>query len=141
MYPEIDLGPLTLQTFGLMFAAAFLAAGALVARRFAEIGKPIDWAYEMSFSALAGGIVGSRVYYLVQNYDKVKDDLLGNVFSGSGLVWFGGLVGGALSTLALSHFGRRHPTYGRHGMVGIVGVIIVGVIAILVSYWKVRGIV
>jgi membrane associated rhomboid family serine protease len=53
----------------------------------------------------------------------------------------GGLVGGALSTLALSHFGRRHPTYGRHGMVGIVGVIIVGVIAILVSYWKVRGIV
>ena len=99
MYPEIDLGPLTLQTFGLMFAAAFLAAGALVARRFAEIGKPVDWAYEMSFSALAGGIVGSRVYYLVQNYDKVKDDLLGNVFSGSGLVWYGGALGGAIAVL------------------------------------------
>jgi membrane associated rhomboid family serine protease len=53
----------------------------------------------------------------------------------------GGLVGGALSTLALSHFGRRHPTYGRHGLVGIIGVIAVGVIAVLVSYWKVRGIV
>ena len=32
MYPEIHLGPLTLQTFGLMFALAFLAAGALIAQ-------------------------------------------------------------------------------------------------------------
>ena len=76
MYPEIDLGPLTLQTFGLMFALAFLAAGALIARRLAEIGKPVDWAYEMGFAALGGGIVGSRVYFIVQNYDSVKDDLL-----------------------------------------------------------------
>jgi len=53
----------------------------------------------------------------------------------------GGLVGGALGTLALSHFGRTHPTYGRSGLPGIVGVLAVGAIAILVSYWKVRGIV
>ena len=33
MYPELHLGPLTLQTFGLMFALAFLAAGALIAKR------------------------------------------------------------------------------------------------------------
>jgi phosphatidylglycerol---prolipoprotein diacylglyceryl transferase len=97
MYPEINLGPLTLQTFGLMFALAFLAAGALIARRFAELGKPTDWAYEMGFSALAGGIVGSRLYYVVDNYDQVKDDLLGNIFSGSGLVWYGGALGGAIA--------------------------------------------
>ena len=30
MYPELHIGPLTLQTFGLMFALAFLAAGALI---------------------------------------------------------------------------------------------------------------
>ena len=54
---------------------------------------------------------------------------------------FGGLVGGALGMLALSHFGRTHPTYGRAGLPGIVGVLAVGAIAILVSYWKVRGIV
>src|SRR6478609_6925469 len=56
MYPELHIGPLTLQTFGLMFALAFLAAGALVAKRLKEIGRPGDWAYEMCFSALAGGI-------------------------------------------------------------------------------------
>ncbi|MBA3717066.1 MAG: rhomboid family intramembrane serine protease [Actinobacteria bacterium] len=54
---------------------------------------------------------------------------------------FGGLVGGGLAMLALSHFGRTHPTYGRNGLPGIVGVIVVGAIAVLVSYWKVKGIV
>jgi phosphatidylglycerol:prolipoprotein diacylglycerol transferase len=99
VYPQLEIGPLTLQTFGLMFALAFLAAGALVWRRLQEIGKPADWAYEMGFSALVGGIVGSRVYYLVQNYDQVKDDLLGNLFSGAGLVWYGGAIGGAIGVL------------------------------------------
>jgi phosphatidylglycerol---prolipoprotein diacylglyceryl transferase len=97
MYPELHIGPLTLQTFGLMFALAFLAAGALIGKRLKEIGKPVDWAYEMGFSALIGGIVGSRVYFLVQNYDSVKHDLLANVVSGSGLVWYGGAIGGALA--------------------------------------------
>jgi phosphatidylglycerol:prolipoprotein diacylglycerol transferase len=100
MYPHLDIGPITLQTFGLAFALAFLAAGALVWKRFGEIGKPKDWAYEMGFSALIGGIVGSRVYFLVQNYDDVKHDLLGNLFSGAGLVWYGGAIGGALAVLA-----------------------------------------
>lgn len=99
MYPEIDLGPLALQTFGLMFALAFLGAGALVAKRLRELGKPVDWAYEMLFAALIGGVVGSRLYFVVENYDSVKDDLLGNVFSGSGLVWYGGVVGGAVAVL------------------------------------------
>ena len=50
MYPELHIGPLTLQTFGLMFALAFLAAGALIAKRLKEIGKPVDWAYELCFA-------------------------------------------------------------------------------------------
>src|ERR671910_202576 len=99
MYPEINIGPLTLQTFGLMFALAFLGAGALIARRLDELGRPVDWAYEMGFAALIGGVVGSRGYYIVENYDQVKDDLLGNIFTGSGLVWYGGALGGAIAVL------------------------------------------
>ena len=99
MYPELNIGPITLQTFGLMFALAFLAAGALVARRFSEIGRPPDWAYEMTFSALAGGVIGARLYYLVENWSEVSDDLLGNIFSGSGLVWYGGAIGGAIAVV------------------------------------------
>src|SRR5215212_6625070 len=63
MQPEIHLGPLTLQTFGIAFALAFLASGTLFARRLHELGKPIDWAYEGIFAALIGGLVGSRLDY------------------------------------------------------------------------------
>lgn len=99
MQPELELGPLTLQTFGICFALGFLAAGALIARRLRELGRPPDWAYEMIFAALIGGLVGSRLDYILQNLDQVEDDLVGNLFSGSGLVWFGGVVGGAAGVL------------------------------------------
>jgi phosphatidylglycerol---prolipoprotein diacylglyceryl transferase len=104
VHPEIELGPLTVQTFGLMFALAFLAAGALIAKRLKEIGKPVDWAYEMGFAALVGGVVGSRLYFIVENWDSVSDDLLGNLFSGSGLVWYGGALGGAIAVLLWARY-------------------------------------
>jgi phosphatidylglycerol:prolipoprotein diacylglycerol transferase len=100
MHPEIDVGPLTLQSFGLMFVLAFIAAWLLVWKRMAEIGKPADWAYEMAFAALLGGAVGARLYFVIQNYDEVSGDLLGNALSGGGLVWYGGAIGGALAVLA-----------------------------------------
>jgi phosphatidylglycerol:prolipoprotein diacylglycerol transferase len=99
MQPEIDIGPVTLQTFGLMFALGFIVAGAILAKRFDEIGKPPDWAYEMVFVALIGGIVGARADFLIQNWSEVSDDVLGNIFSGSGLVWFGGAIGGAIAVV------------------------------------------
>jgi phosphatidylglycerol:prolipoprotein diacylglycerol transferase len=106
MQPEIDLGPVTLQTFGIMFALGFIAAGVLVARRLKELDKPVDWAYEMVFAALVGGIIGSRLDFVIQNYDEVSDDLLGNLFSGSGLVWFGGAVGGAVGVILWARWRR-----------------------------------
>jgi phosphatidylglycerol---prolipoprotein diacylglyceryl transferase len=97
--PEIHIGPLDLKTFGICFACGFLASGLIISRRFRELDKPTDWTYEMVFAALIGGVVGSRLDYVIQNWDKVSDDLLGNIFSGSGLVWFGGLIGGALGVV------------------------------------------
>ena len=96
MYPEIHVGPLTLQTFGICFAFAFIVAGAVIWRRLGELGKPVDWAYEMGFAALVGGLVGSRLDFIIENYSDVKHDLFGNLFSGSGLVWYGGVIGGAI---------------------------------------------
>jgi phosphatidylglycerol:prolipoprotein diacylglycerol transferase len=90
---------LNLKTFGIVFACAFAAAGAILGRRLKELALPVDFAYELAFAALVGGLVGSRVYYIVQNYDLVKNDLLGNLFGGSGLVWYGGVIGGAVAVV------------------------------------------
>jgi phosphatidylglycerol:prolipoprotein diacylglycerol transferase len=104
MYPEINIGPITLQTFGLMFGLGFVVAGLIIARRFRELGKPADWAYEMAFAALVGGLVGSRLYFLIENWSDVSDDLIGNLFGGAGLVWYGGAIGGALAVLGWAHW-------------------------------------
>jgi phosphatidylglycerol:prolipoprotein diacylglycerol transferase len=96
MQPEIHLGPLTIQTFGICFAVGFLVAAGIIARRFRELGEPVDWSWELTFSIMVGGLVGSRLDFLLENWSSVKGDLVGNLFSGSGLIWYGGVIGGAI---------------------------------------------
>jgi phosphatidylglycerol:prolipoprotein diacylglycerol transferase len=109
--PELDLFGLPIKTFGLMFAFAFLACGVILSRRLEELDKPRDWSYEIVFAALLGGLIGARLYYVVQNYGQAKHDLVGNLFGGTGLVWYGGAIGGALAVLLWAR---------RRGLLGLV---------------------
>jgi phosphatidylglycerol---prolipoprotein diacylglyceryl transferase len=89
-----EIGPI--KTFGVMFAFAFLACGLMAARRLKELGKPVDWAYEVVFFALVGGLIGARAYYLIQHPSEFG---LSGIFGGSGLVFYGGALGGAAGVL------------------------------------------
>jgi len=60
--PEIHVLGLSIKTFGLFFALNFAAWGLLAARRLKELGRPVDWAYEIVTVALIGGLVGARGY-------------------------------------------------------------------------------
>jgi phosphatidylglycerol---prolipoprotein diacylglyceryl transferase len=95
--PEIHVLGLSIKTFGLFFALNFAAWGLLAARRLKELGKPVDWAYEIVAAALIGGLVGARGYWLAQNHGSLR---LGNIFGGTGLIWYGGLLGGIVAVLA-----------------------------------------
>jgi phosphatidylglycerol:prolipoprotein diacylglycerol transferase len=99
MQPEIDVLGLSLKTFGMCFGLAFVVSGMVVGRRLKELGRPPDWSYEMVFAALVGGLVGARLYWVLGNLGDVRGDVLGGIFGGSGLVWFGGLMGGAAGVL------------------------------------------
>jgi phosphatidylglycerol:prolipoprotein diacylglycerol transferase len=94
---SIDVFGLDVKTFGLMFALNFIAWGAITAVRLRELGKPQDWAWEMVFVALIGGFLGARLYWMAQNWDQASDDFFGSLVSGSGLIWYGGLAGGAIA--------------------------------------------
>jgi phosphatidylglycerol:prolipoprotein diacylglycerol transferase len=100
MKPEVEILGISIKTFGVAFALGFLACGLVIARRLTELSRPVDWSYEIVFAALVGGIVGARGYYIVQNYDQVKGHLIGSIFSGTGLVWYGGAIGGAVGVVA-----------------------------------------
>jgi len=97
--PDINVFGLSIKTFGLAFGLSFVLVGVVLGVRLRELGKPVDWAYEMVFAALIGGIVGARLWSVIQNWDEAKDDLAGSLFSGSGLVFYGGLLGGALAVI------------------------------------------
>jgi phosphatidylglycerol---prolipoprotein diacylglyceryl transferase len=105
--PTFDVLGLSVKSFGVVFALAFLACGLLIARRLRELEEPVDWAYEIVFAALVGGLVGARGYFLLQNYNEVKGHLLSSVFSGSGLIWYGGAIGGAIGVLAWMRWRRQ----------------------------------
>src|SRR3712207_1824702 len=93
MQPELEIGPLTLQTFGLMVGLGFIASGLVIARRLGELGKDPELSYELVFAALVGGIVGAKLWFVAEEGD------LGELLSGTGLVWYGGALGGAAAVL------------------------------------------
>jgi membrane associated rhomboid family serine protease len=51
----------------------------------------------------------------------------------------GGLIGGILTTLAFAHWGRGHAAYGRLGLAGVAGLVLVAAASIAIAYWQVRG--
>lgn len=101
----VEIGPV--KTFGLLFALAFIAAGALLARRLVETDRSPDWAYEMLFAALVGGLVGARLGWLLEDPDRFTAS---GIFGTTGLVWYGGGIGGALGVLA---WGRYKGVLGK----------------------------
>jgi phosphatidylglycerol:prolipoprotein diacylglycerol transferase len=98
MYPEIlKIGPITIYSYGLMAAIGFLLGGYLLERELTRVGHRKELAGSIIISAIIGGIVGSKIYYLIQNPALVQQDFWGTVFSGAGLVWYGGAIGGFLT--------------------------------------------
>ena len=100
MRPELHVLGITLQSFGLMLGLAFLVAGVLVTLQLREAGRPGDWGYEMAFAALAGGLLGARLWWMAEHPADVRADPLGNLVGGAGLVWHGGALGGGLAVAA-----------------------------------------
>jgi phosphatidylglycerol:prolipoprotein diacylglycerol transferase len=76
-----------------MLALALVSSGVLVGWRLKELGLPVDWVYEIMFCAGVGGIAGAKLWYVIEKGD------LGSLFSGTGLVFYGGALGGALAVM------------------------------------------
>lgn len=97
MWPEIlRIGPVTIYSFGLMAALAFLTTGYLLEKQMLRVGYKKEMAGPIVIAALIGGIAGSKIYFFLQHPAYLKQNVIAAVFSGEGLVWYGGLVGGFL---------------------------------------------
>ena len=97
MIPFIHLGPLLVPTFGLMIAAAMVAAyyvlRADMARRGLAARDSTTAELFVVVPALCG-IVGAKLYHVLETPRELLADPVGQLFSRYGLAWFGGLIAG-----------------------------------------------
>lgn len=89
-----SIGPVTVYSFGVMLAVAFLSAGAVAGRELRRKGLDPELASSMVLWAVVGGLVGSRILSLFDDWRGFLADPLGFVFTGAGFVFYGGLLGG-----------------------------------------------
>jgi phosphatidylglycerol:prolipoprotein diacylglycerol transferase len=98
MIPELfNIGPLTIKSFGVMAMFAFLVPTLLMKKEFERLGKNPELAVGVTGSAMLGGLIGARIYYIVERFDDFLLHPWDYIFTGAGLVWYGGLLGGFLA--------------------------------------------
>ena len=106
MYPVIyDFGNINIfgfqfnpviNSYGFMLMMAFYTCYFFLNKDLKRLGYDSNLSGDIVFAAAVGGILGSKIYYLIENFDRVIADPTGMIFSGAGLVFLGGLMGGTL---------------------------------------------
>jgi len=107
MIPFLHLGPLSIPTFGLMVALAMVGAffvlrADLERRGLAERSSGTA-EYFITIPSLAG-IIGARIYHVLQSPGDLLADPTGQLFSRYGFAWFGGLIGGCAAYVLVARW-------------------------------------
>src|SRR5438105_9701945 len=86
-----------IHTYGILVAAGFLVAMSLAARAAERAGLSRDKVFDLSFGILVAAMIGSRILFIIVNWDEYAHDLVGIVqFWKGGLVFYGGVIGAVL---------------------------------------------
>jgi len=95
--PFIHIGPIELPTFGLMVAVAMIVAYYVLRADLARRGiaeRDSSTAEMFIVIPSLAGIVGAKLYHVLETPHELFGDPVGMLLSRYGLAWFGGLIGG-----------------------------------------------
>lgn len=116
MVPFLHIGPLTIPTFGLMVATALLVSAYVLQadlnRRRAQLESLPGYKFQPDegfvIIGIAGisGIIGARLYHVLEDPAALAADPAGQLFSRYGFAWFGGFLGGLLALVFIAR--RSH---------------------------------
>jgi len=101
MIPYLHLGPLQLPTFGLMVATGLFVASYVLQADFRRRGIRADAFLIIGIAGLAG-IVGARLYHVLESPSDFFSDPWPLLISRFGFAWFGGFLGGFAALLILA---------------------------------------
>jgi len=93
-----EIGPLKIHSFGFMLVVAFYSCLYFLSKELKRQKLEPNLATDIVFAAAVGGILGAKLYYIIENIGGVNSmsSFMDLAFSGAGLVFFGGLMGGTL---------------------------------------------
>ena len=100
------LGPLTVYSFGLMMALGFLAADYVIRLECVRRGFDPEYSSSIVIAAAVAGLIGSRIYAILDDLPTYLADPKSMIFSGSGFVFYGGMIGGLLGAYLVSRWYR-----------------------------------
>ncbi|MGD9856492.1 MAG: prolipoprotein diacylglyceryl transferase [Planctomycetaceae bacterium] len=113
---QLGMPSLPIFGYGFMLLIGFLAGLKFGERRLRRAGLEPSLAYDLGFWLLIAGVVGARLFYLVQYADEVFANKHGLEavkaafkLSQGGLVLFGGLMGGAAAYFLFCYRRRINP--------------------------------
>lgn len=108
MYPKLfQIGPVPVYSYGLMLGIAFLIGNSFFTKELKRNGYDENVGIIVTLIALIGGIIGSKLFYVLEEWNfgsamplssYFTSDIL---FSPSGLTFYGGLI---LSMIAITIF-------------------------------------
>jgi phosphatidylglycerol---prolipoprotein diacylglyceryl transferase len=103
----VTIGPVTVYSYGLMLALAFVAGGLYARYALIREGHDPTHVYNLLLAAMLGGIVGARLFYVLANWGDFAANPIDVFFiPGGGLVFQGGALGGALAVWAVAAYER-----------------------------------
>ena len=103
MIPYLHFGPFTLPTFGLMVATGLLVASYILQADFRRRAISSDAFLIIGIAGLAG-IVGARLYHVLESPAEFFADPWPLLISRFGFAWFGGFLGGFAALLILARY-------------------------------------
>lgn len=99
MHPILfHYGPITLYTYGLMLAIAFIAGISIAKKEGVRLGIDPNRILDLSFYILVSAVVGSRLLFILTDLDHFIANPLDmfRIWNG-GLVFYGGFIGAGLT--------------------------------------------
>ena len=101
LYPFIHIGPLTLGTYGIMVATGLICAFFVIRADLRRRGYGADAENIIGTTGLAG-LVGARLYHLLETPTEFFAHPLPLLFSTMGFAWFGAVIGGFVALVLLA---------------------------------------
>lgn len=105
MLPFIHIGRLELGTFGILMAVACIVAYFVLRADLRRRGMP-DVADVILLATAFSGIVGAKLYHVLETPKQLMADPIGEIFSRGGFAWAGGLIAGVVALIVVARYYR-----------------------------------